>query len=269
MPALNPQDALATFLGARTPVASSTATPLRNNARTAALSHMFGIPDDGSISQVDLESAYTDAAAAQAEAERHKAEAASIPAQVQGEYGVREAEIGASAQRDVAAANRDRAYADRDTQRDFQADQNRLNREAAFGRTQATQEGQNGRTSAVQSNITGRQQAGQAEGRARMLESGKVDPTYPKRNGMLDELQYMLGLGRFDKKTAASAEASQLRSGALTQAASGGGDDINAVVQHYKSLGLAPNVLAQKIMQDQADADPSEIAALFQALGIQ
>lgn len=152
---------IASMLGLQSPSnVATTQSPYtpnigRNPAKTAILSKMLGIPeaDDGSISQVDLQGAYNDVSAAQTAAEREKAQLATLPAQVTGEYGLKEAEI--KRQSGVDAA--ERAALERQTGREFNASQNELNRNAIAERQQASSSAVDARTQQTQQAIRQRQ----------------------------------------------------------------------------------------------------------------
>lgn len=144
-------DPLSTLLSLRSPsnfAASQTPyTPNigRNSAKTALLARSLGIPDTGETSQADMQSAYNEAAAAEDAAAREKAQLATLPAQVAGEYGVRQAQTKGQFDVEAAKARAEQQAAQLQQSQGFTASQNELNRNAMGERASAGQASQDQR----------------------------------------------------------------------------------------------------------------------------
>lgn len=264
--------------GSRQPGGIDYAPPVvdrgRNNARTAMLARLLGIEDSPSISQTEMESAYGDVQEAEARAAQLKALAAIAPEQVRGQYGVEQERVKGGFGREIEGMKAQTAAHERETSRMATAEQNRLNRESINQRFGLGEAGKTARTGMVQSGTTSRQARGQAERQAQLLQTGKVQPPYPQPSGILERLQSVLGMGKFDPTTAANAEANRLRSNVLSAEATEPENeavDPQAVARYYLSQypGVDPNELASIITREQADASPEEIAAVLALIGQQ
>jgi hypothetical protein len=115
-----------------------------------------------------------------------KARQAAYPQETAGQYGLEEARLKGSADVEAARYGFERSSAERQTQREFQAEQNRLNREAIAGRETQAQGAMAERAGAVTERIAGTSQAvderarrAQRARRITDIESGKVSVSYP------------------------------------------------------------------------------------------
>lgn len=196
--------------------------------------------------------------------ERAKAQTAIAPKMVEGEYGLRGEALKGRNALEVARMNREAAGLERQTGREFTAGQNELNREAITGRQRETQGAITGRTQMGQQGITQRQNQARAEAQARALTernaSGgyKTEPTYPPTQGIMDTLKYYLGVGKYDRDTAARDQANQIRSQALSDQP----EDPSSLAASYADVPDAQ--LLSTIVQEQDGASPDEIQALVQ-----
>ena len=215
-------------------VSTAAPNPLgqRSGARSAGLARMLGLPDDGRISQQDMQGEYDYQAAAQAEIAQAEAEQNAYPEQIRGQYGLQQEEVKGQYARAIAEANARAATTERQTSRDFTASQNQLNRES--------------RANAQQTNI-GAQEARAASGQAAILGRQRelaATPTRPKPEPTggfhpLDALSRLFGGG----------------SPAVPPGtADGSGED--------------PQVLAQQLFTARPGAPPEELAQHLQQSGM-
>lgn len=227
---------------------------MRNNARSAALSQFFGLPDNGEISQADLESAFNEQAAAADAAEQRKAELALGPERVKGEYGLQGERIkGEYGMRTEEAKARQMNEA-RQLQNEFLANQNQTRETGMNQRAAATQQGMNTRGAETQGGMSGRLAASQAEGRARLYETKDTKGNYKA------EAPRPAGEGFFgrwvtgpNQDTLQQQEAARIRSQGALNAFTGGGSPAAET--------MSDAALAQQIQQKRPDATPEQIQA--------
>ena len=110
----------------------------RNPAKTGVLSRILGLPDDGSISQQEMQGAYDEQAANEAAIAAQNAEYEAYPERISGEYGLRKADIEGRYGVEAAQAKADNQAALQAQREAFQAEQGGLNRGAIAARQQAT-----------------------------------------------------------------------------------------------------------------------------------
>lgn len=170
-------------------------------------------------------------------------EAKAVPERIKGEYGLAGAQIRAQ-----EAANRAKeADAQRQTQRDFQAEQNRLGREAVAGRQTSGFEAQNTRAEAAQRAAKERQTYGAQLQGERDKTLGKVKDTGP--NAFQRLLQSIGVLSPSEPAAGASSEAATFAQ------------------QHYGDLaGLPDEQILQSLQNDQPDASPDELQQMLQGI---
>lgn len=266
-------DALSTLLNLQSPANRSVGGPnvqipgapdiRRNNAKTSLLAKFLGVPDDGSISEEQMESTYNEVAAQQAAAEQRKAELDVLPEQVRGQYGLQTERMRGQSTVEAARLAAERAATERETAREFQAGQNELGRQVTREGQQAT----TNRTQMTQQGIAGRQQRGQTESRARLFETKDAKGNF-KMNAPRPQGEGWWGrLTGPSQESLNSAEANRLRSGALQQEQSAPAD-VSEVVQSY--LQMYPGVQGQELLsiltQEQPTASPEEIQGLAQQI---
>lgn len=246
-------------------VANYTPDTRRNSATVGLLRKYFGLqgPDTGEVSQSDYENTFETLRQQEEAKARQEAEARAYPEQVRGEYSVATARERTRATQAAAEAAAQRAA----EQREFQREQNDLNRRSSMDRTRFIQGQTTARTGTTQANITGRQQAGRNESRARMFEtrdsSGnfRMNAPRPKNEGFLS--RWLFGPSQEDLNRE---EAARLRQMPDTGTADDGDSDIMAAAQEYASMGLDPDQLEATLMRDQPDATPDELMQLMDAI---
>jgi hypothetical protein len=242
---------------------------LRNNARTGALSKFLGIPDDGTVSQSDMESAYAEIQAEKDADEARKAEAALSQERLKGEYGLQGERVKGEYGLQTEAA---KAKAVEQAKQEGVAAQEQMNNariDAANSRAQAGQAGTTARVAMTQGDMGQRQAIGQREHQAQLLETGKVAPTPQPITGPLDALKHFIGyagVGPYANSNMAASQAAALRSQNSQAAAAPGVADV-ANYYKLKFPGLTGQQLAQQILSDQPDATPEEVQAVFDAIG--
>jgi hypothetical protein len=97
-----------------------------------------------------------------------------------------------------------------------QESMNQARIDAANSRAAGVQAGTTGRTGMIQNGLGSRQVNNDKLSRAKLLDTGKVEPTYPPTNGPMDTLKYYLGMGPYDRKRASENEAASLRGAATS-----------------------------------------------------
>lgn len=269
----NPNDAIAVLLrlqaqdrpSATGPYAPGTGTN-RNNARAAVLAKFLGIPDDGSISQSDLEQTYQGLQGEQDAAEARKAAAALGPEQTRGEYALAGERIKAQSAVEAARAAAEHAATERETQREFQAQQGQLNREAITQRQATTSAGVEQRRAATRESIARGQTQAQNEARAKRLLSpeasmGHEDAPRPANESFLSRWLYGPGQSTLNQQ-----EAARLRAQSPASAGRAGDDVVGAYAQTY--AGLSGEALLSALQHDPglSDASPDEILGLAQEI---
>ena len=236
----------------------------RNSAKVAALRNFLGLgADTGDISQQDLEGAFGEIVEQQAAQAEREAEAKALPERVRGEYSLAGERVKGQSALEAARARNEAATTERATAREFQGEQGQLNREAIAGRQSAGQQATTKRLATREAGIGQRQRLSQAEGRIRSMEQGKTSPEYPETKNWLDTLKYYTGTGPYDRTTATRATAEKLRADATRPPA--GDDEITGIAQQYLQQygNLDDDALVDTIIQNEPDASPAELDALF------
>jgi hypothetical protein len=150
-------------------------------------------------------------------------------------------------------------------QRDFQAQQNQMTRDAVTGRTQMVQGATTRRANTAEAGRDTRSQRYQLEGQARLYDTGKAKAPAEPRS--FSNFFGLLGPGQGERNTA---EANRLRQQAaqLSGQSDGGGNDVMGIAQQYAQQysGLSPESLMAIIQQTQPDAADDEQQALLDAI---
>ena len=226
----------------------------RNPARSAVLAKFLGL-DQYDHSEQEMEDVYGGLREQEMEDAAMAAEAKAVPVRAKGQYDLLLEQLKGGTSRDVARMRNDAASIERETAREFAARQNELNRNAIAGRQSSAQAAITGRSQAMEAGRSQRQRAGQAESRAKLYDSGKVNAPRPSDEGWLE---WLFGPSQSDLNTQ---EATRLRSEALGAASAGDPSDIAS-----EYLDVPDDQLESVIASEQTDASPEEIAGLINAV---
>lgn len=188
--------------------------------------------------------------------QEREAEAKALPARIAGEYGLREAGVRTQGQMASAQAAASRLA----SQQQFQAEQNRLNREASADRATQTQQAIAGRAATQQRAAAERQRAAQRAQRIQGLQSGKTN--MPVKPGVFAALGRFLGLSPSQEEVNQT-EMQRL----MAEETPGGGDDTDLLTIAQQIAEDFPGAdLNSLIQQGLVEGSPEELAALDQML---
>lgn len=261
-------DALSILLGMNSPSNANLSAKTLNgtyepnidrNVRADLLMKYLGLQEDPTdvTPQTELEGAYQQQVAEQRAAEQAKAEAAVYPERVKGEYALRQEQLKGQYGLQTELEKAKQAEAQRLQQQTFTHGENEARNAAVSGRQEKTIAGQNLRSGNYQAGMAARQGIAQREARAKNLLAGKEQPEYPPTNGLMDNLKYYLGIGPYDRTTAAQKQAADLRA-----------QNVGAVAN--PAAGLSFEEFAAQTIQKVPDATPEEIQQWFNELnGVQ
>lgn len=233
----------------------------RSAATVGLLRKYFGLqgPDTGEVSQSDYENTFETLRQQEAEKARQEAEAKAYPEQVRGEYSVAAARERTNAARETARAAAERAAAERE----FRAEQGRLGRESQMDRTKLIQSQTTARGKMSQGGINQRQRVGQAETRARALETGKVNVPADRN------LSNFFGLFGPSQEERNRTEAERLRQLTTQEPDTAGEDDILSIANDYLTQypSASDDELETIVRATQPDASDDEVLSLVDAIG--